>query len=239
LHNDTTVHAASHPHHPALAHHFDNLAQQQEAASLGMWVFLLTEILFFGGLFIVYSIYRMWYPDAFAAASHHLDIPLGTINTAVLIGSSLTMALAVWATQVGKSRRTQVGFMAATALLGLTFLGVKAYEYWTKYEDGLIPFFGMFDPARGGISMPVGVTQQQYQLFYWIYFAMTGLHALHMVIGIGILLPIMWWAWRGRYSPEYHAPVENFGLYWHFVDIIWIFLFPLLYLLGAHFGGAH
>ena len=234
-------HGAEHaPHaHTALAHHFDNLEQQREAGALGMWVFIAQEVMFFGGLFLAYLVYRMKYPEAFAAASNHLSWPLGTFNTGVLITSSLTMALAVWATQVGKSRKLQVSLMLATAILGATFLGVKAYEYVEKYHDGLIPIAGMFDPAKGGIQMPAGVTVQQYQLFYWIYFAMTGLHALHMIIGIGILIPIMWWAWRGRYSPEYHAPVENFGLYWHFVDIVWIFLFPLLYLLGAHFAGGH
>ena len=232
-HDEHTEHA-----HTALAHHFDNLEQQREAGALGMWVFIAQEVMFFGGLFLAYLVYRLQYPNAFAAASNHLDWRLGTFNTAVLIASSLTMALAVWATQVGKSRKTQVGFMVATAILGLTFLGVKAYEYAEKYKDGLIPVQGLFNPEAHGIHMPAGVTLQQYQLFYWIYFAMTGLHALHMIIGVAILLPIMWWAWRGRYSPEYHAPVENFGLYWHFVDIIWIFLFPLLYLLGAHFGGG-
>jgi cytochrome c oxidase subunit 3 len=145
------------------------------------------------------------------------------------------MALAVWATQVGRARRTQVVFMALTMLLGLTFLVVKAIEYTDKYRDRLIPVRGWF---HWETAVPSGVTVENIQLFYWIYFAMTGLHALHMIIGIAILLPIMYQAWRGAYSPEYHAPVEIFGLYWHFVDIVWIFLFPLLYLLGAHFG-AH
>ena len=234
-HAEHTEHA-----HTALAHHFDNLEQQREAGALGMWVFIAQEVMFFGGLFLAYLVYRLQYPNAFMAASNHLDWGLGTFNTAVLITSSLTMALAVWATQVGKSRKVQVGFMVATMLLGLVFLGVKAYEYAEKYKDGLIPIAGWFDPVgKGHIPMPEGVTVGQYQMFYWLYFAMTGLHALHMIIGVAILLPIMWWAWRGRYSPEYHAPVENFGLYWHFVDIIWIFLFPLLYLLGAHFGSGH
>ncbi|HEX8687282.1 MAG TPA: cytochrome c oxidase subunit 3, partial [Pyrinomonadaceae bacterium] len=173
----------------------------------------------------------------FMAASNHLDWKIGTFNTAVLIASSLTMALAVWATQTGRSRKTQVGFMAATVLLGLVFLGVKAFEYHDKYVDGLIPIAGWFNPV--GVHLPAGVTVGQYQMFFWLYFAMTGLHALHMIIGVGIIAPIMWMAWRGRFSPEYHGPVENFGLYWHFVDIIWIFLFPLLYLLGAHFGQGH
>jgi cytochrome c oxidase subunit III len=235
-HSEAVEH--SHHAHEALAHHFDNLEQQREAGALGMWVFIAQEVMFFGGLFLAYLIYRMKYPEAWMAASNHLDWRIGTFNTAVLIGSSLTMALAVWATQVGRSRKVQVGFMGATVLLGLVFLGVKAFEYYGKYEDGLIPVAGMFNP---NFEMPAGVTVQNVQMFYWLYFAMTGLHALHMIIGVGIIAPIMWWAWKGRYSPEYHAPVENFGLYWHFVDIVWIFLFPLLYLLGAHFhaGGGH
>ena len=225
--------------HSALAHHFDNLEQQREASTLGMWVFLVQEVMFFGGLFMAYVIYRTAFPTAFAAASNHLNWRLGALNTVVLICSSLTMALAVWAAQMGRTRRTQVFFMALTALLGLTFLVVKGFEYAEKYHDHLIPIrWSNYSFAWAG-HLPEGVTAQQVQMFYWIYFAMTGLHALHMIIGIAILLPIMWAAWRGRYSPEYYAPVELFGLYWHFVDIIWIFLFPLLYLLGAHYGGGH
>jgi len=206
-----------------------------------MWVFIAQEVMFFGGLFLAYLIYRMKYPEAFMAASNHLDWKLGTVNTAVLITSSLTMAMAVWATQVGRAPKTQVLFMAATVLLGLVFLGVKAYEYNDKYVHGLIPVAGLFNPSADLLKewTDAGVTVQNVQIFYWLYFAMTGLHALHMIIGVGIIIPIMWWAWRGHYSPEYHAPVENFGLYWHFVDIVWIFLFPLLYLLGAHFGKGH
>jgi len=241
----TNAEAVEHGHghapeaaHEALAHHFDNLEQQREAGVLGMWVFIAQEVMFFGGLFLAYLIYRMNYPRAFMAASNHLNWTIGTFNTAVLITSSLTMALAVWATQTGRKPKVQVAFMAATVLLGLTFLGVKAYEYNEKYRDGLIPIAGWFQPHAELVHnwTAAGVTVQNVQMFYWLYFAMTGLHALHMIIGIIIIAPIMWWAWRGRYSPEYHSPVENFGLYWHFVDIIWIFLFPLLYLLGAHFG---
>ncbi|HYP52833.1 MAG TPA: cytochrome c oxidase subunit 3, partial [Pyrinomonadaceae bacterium] len=161
---------------------------------------------------------------------------LGTVNTAVLITSSLTMALAVWATQVGRARRTQVFWLGVTMLLGLVFLVVKAFEYADKYRDHLIPIRWASYEFNWEGPLASGVTEQNIQMFYWIYFAMTGLHALHMIIGIAILIPIMWAAWRGRYSPEYHAPVELFGLYWHFVDIVWIFLFPLLYLLGAHYG---
>ena len=237
-----TVEAGHAPHsaHEALAHHFDNLEQQRDATTLGMWAFLVQEIMFFGGLFLAYIIYRTQNSQSFMAASNHLDWKLGAFNTVVLICSSLTMALAVWATQVGKTRRTQLLFMALTMLLGATFLGVKAYEYHDKYVHHLIPirwdtYTFHWEGALGG-----GATEQGIHMFYFLYFAMTGLHALHMIIGIAILLPIMYKAWRGAYSPEYHAPVELFGLYWHFVDIVWIFLFPLLYLLGVHYhGGGH
>ena len=234
-HGDEEAHDEGHAHE-ALAHHFDNLEQQREATALGMWVFIAQEIMFFGGLFLAYIIYRSKYSEAFAAASNHLNWKIGAFNTAVLISSSLTMALAVWATQIGRTRRTQVLFLGLTGVLGLVFLVVKAFEYYDKYVHHLIPVRGFFK-WEGHLAS--GVTPENIQMFYWLYFAMTGLHALHMIIGIGILLPIMWAAWRGRYSPEYHAPVELFGLYWHFVDIVWIFLFPLLYLLGAHYGGTH
>ncbi len=238
-HTIAAEHGGQHPAaHEALAHHFDNLEQQREAGNLGMWVFLIQEVMFFGGLFLVYVIYRSAYPEAFAAASNHLDWRLGGFNTVVLICSSLTMALAVWATQVGKSRGTQLLFMTLTMILGMVFLGVKAVEYYDKYVHHLIPLNWASYSFNWEQSLAPGVTEQNIQMFYWIYFAMTGLHALHMIIGIGILLPIMYQAWRGAYSPEYHAPVEIFGLYWHFVDIVWIFLFPLLYLLGAHYGGG-
>ena len=218
--------------HTALAHHFDNLEQQREAGSIGMWVFLVQEIMFFGALFLAYSIYRAKFPEAFAAASNHLNITLGGINTVVLIVSSLTMALAVYYAQTGK-RRAQVGFLVLTLLLGMTFLVIKAFEYADKFRDNLFPGASFRWAGHGDPN--------QVQIFYWIYFAMTGLHALHMIIGIAILMFLIFFAWKGRYTPEYHAPVELTGLYWHFVDIIWIFLFPLLYLLGRHLeaGGGH
>ena len=220
---ETHVHV--HAHHPRLQHHFDSLEQQAEASTLGMWVFLVTEIMFFGGLFMAYIVYRTWYPLAFAEGSHHLSIALGGFNTAVLIFSSLTMALAVHAAQTG-SRRGQIVFLILTILLGATFLGVKAVEYADKFKDHLIPGHGF---VWHGEANPRNV-----EIFYSLYFTMTGLHALHMVIGIGIMLVILWMAWRGTFSPVYYSPVEVSGLYWHFVDIVWIFLFPLLYLLGRH-----
>jgi cytochrome c oxidase subunit 3 len=213
--------------HPALAHHFDNLEQQTEAASLGMWVFLLTEVLFFGGLFLVYTVYRHLYHDAFVAASQELDVLLGAINTGVLIASSLTMALAVHAAQTG-SRRLLTMFLIATILLGGVFLGIKATEYAHKFAEHHVPGAGFqFEPKYFLHA----------QIFFSLYFIMTGLHALHMVIGIGILLVMVWMARRRLFSPEYYAPIEVAGLYWHFVDIVWIFLFPMLYLIGRHGAG--
>jgi cytochrome c oxidase subunit 3 len=210
-------------HHP-VAHHFEDAAQQREAASLGMWVFLVTEVLFFGGLFTAYAVYRAIYPEAFGAASHHLDVRLGTFNTGVLIGSSLTMALAVWASQTGR-RRTAVGCLLATMALGAVFLGVKTVEYGHKFQEGHVP--GHHFHWEGPLAGPA-------ELFYSLYFAMTGLHAAHMVIGLGILGWLVWQTAKGRFGPAYNTPVEVSGLYWHFVDIVWIFLFPLLYLIGRH-----
>jgi cytochrome c oxidase subunit III len=234
--------AATHEHaaHPALRHHFENMEQQREAGTLGMWVFLVTEIMFFGGMFLAYTLYRYQYPVAFAAASNHLDIRLGAINTGVLIVSSFTMAMAVYSTQVGK-RRNSIICLSLTMILGATFLGIKAVEYYDKYRDHLIPGTLIpgrpFSPDVHALHLPPGVPAGNVELFYWIYFAMTGMHALHMIIGLGIMTVILIMAWRRKFSPEYHAPVEISGLYWHFVDIIWIFLFPLLYLLGRHLEG--
>lgn len=232
--------------HPALQHHFENMEQQREAGTLGMWVFLVTEIMFFGGMFLAYTLYRTMYPAAFASASNHLDLTLGAVNTVVLILSSLTMALAVYSAQTGK-RRNLIICLALTIVFGLTFLGIKAVEYHGKYVDNLIP--GQLIPGhhfnpqvqehgtpydKHKLHLLPGATVKNVEMFYWIYFAMTGMHAVHMIIGVGIMLVLLYAAWKGRYGPEYHNPVEISGLYWHFVDIIWIFLFPLLYLLGRH-----
>ena len=210
--------------HPALAHHFDSLEQQRESSTLGMWLFLVNEVMFFGGLFAAYIVYRSARPEAFIAGSHELDITLGLVNTAILIGSSLTMALGVRAAQLG-NRKQLLGFLAATGVLGLAFLGIKAVEYTAKWNHHLVPGPHFHFPG------PLG---DQVQMFFSLYFAMTAMHALHMVVGIGLLAWIFVDSWRGRFGPEYYNPVENFGLYWHFVDIVWIFLFPLLYLIGRH-----
>ena len=221
-------HGAHVHHHPDLQHHFDTLGQQHEAATLGMWLFLITEVMFFGGLFLAYMLYRVWYPEAWSEGSNELDIVLGGINTAVLIGSSLTMALAVRGAQTGLRRATVV-WLLLTMLLGLTFLVIKYFEYAEKFEHHHVP---------GANFVFEGPHAAQVQIYFSLYFLMTGLHATHMVIGFGLLSVIAWMAHKGRFSPEWYTPVEMSGLYWHFVDIVWIFLFPLLYLVDrvSHVG---
>ena len=213
-----------HPHHPFLQHHFEDLGQQHEASTLGMWMFLATEILFFGGMFCAYAIYRVSYEPAWVEGAHHQNLMMGTVNTIVLIGSSLTMALAVWASQLSR-RLLTVWLLIATLVLGTVFLSIKAVEYHAHFEEGLFP--GTHFTYQSPLAPKV-------ELFMLFYFGMTGLHALHMVIGAGLLLYFIWRAWPGDFGPEYYGPVEVMGLYWHFVDIIWIFLFPLLYLIGRH-----
>ncbi len=216
--------AAQAGHHPYLAHHFDDMEQQKEASTLGMWAFLVTEIMFFGGLFLGYAIYRSYYPQAFHDGSAELSIGLGFLNTLVLIGSSLTMAMAVHSAQLGKQKAI-VLFLLLTMILGAAFLGVKVIEYSDKWEHRLVP--GAYFVAPEGAPNEIA-------LFFAFYFVMTGMHALHMIIGILLMTVILAMALRGRFSGQYYSPVELFGLYWHFVDIVWIFLFPLLYLIGRH-----
>lgn len=210
------------PHEPALAEQFDDLHQQRFADTLGMWIFLATEVLLFGGIFAGYTVYRMAYPEAFTLASHHLSIPLGTINTAVLLGSSLMVALAVHAAQTGRSK--VVGNMLAGALvLGTVFLGIKAVEYTTEWRHHLVPWMEGFNPG--------GAHPEWQRLYYVFYFIMTGTHAVHMIIGMAVLGVIAVKGWRGAYTAERYVTVEVAGLYWHFVDIVWVFLFPALYLI--------
>ena len=205
-------------------HHFDVVEQQHQASWLVMWVFLATEVMFFGGMFAGYFVYRHWYMQAFASASNHLDLWLGAINTAVLICSSFTMALAVYSAETSR-RKPLITFLVLTIILGLAFLGIKFYEYHTKFAEHLVP--GSSFRFDASLARPA-------EIFFSFYFAMTGMHAVHMIIGIGLLTALIVQARRGRFSAFYHTPVELTGLYWHFVDIVWIFLFPLLYLLGRH-----
>lgn len=303
-------------HPPGLQHQFEDMKQQEESVSIAMWAFLVQEIMFFGGLFTAYLVFRSRYPMAFAAGSNHLDAFWGGLNTLVLIVSSLTMALTVYYAQKG-NRNMQVILILATMFFGAVFLGVKAIEYTDKYNHGLVPVTGLNkkiregahteakvasaerpatqteldsqeknslnspraesnhanprgefqwnDPsgekiileardkgyltkyekiayfAEDGVTLDREGIRDRVRMFYWIYFVMTGLHALHMIVGLGLMAWLLWMAWRGTYSAQYYSPVEISGLYWHFVDIVWIFLFPLLYLLGRHFlhGGGH
>ena len=294
-------HADTHDqyHQPGLQHQFEDMKQQEESVSIGMWLFLVQEIMFFGGMFTVYLVFRSKYPIAFAAGSNHLDAFWGGLNTLVLIVSSLTMALTVYYAQRG-NRNMQVIMILLTMLFGATFLGVKAIEYTDKYNHGTIPVDGLNrktkkggKPGHASVVLPfetkasaaeakpgeaehpyvneLGVFQitdhdlelveqekdeltqselngyysngvldpakfrDRVRIFFWIYFVMTGLHALHMIIGLGLMTWLGWKAWRHTFSADYYMPVEMSGLYWHFVDIVWIFLFPLLYLLGRHF----
>lgn len=205
----------------ARAHQFEDALQQQEAATLGMWIFLATEVLFFGALLLAYGIYRRAYFPSFAEASGHLDMGLGAVNTAVLLCSSLTMAFAVSEGQRGNNRKV-LFYLGLTATLGLAFLGIKFYEYAHKASEGLIP-------GRG--FMWAGDDPGSASLFFVFYFVLTGMHALHMLIGIGFLGLLMVRVRLNSFSTNYNTPIDLAGLYWHFVDIVWVFLFPLLYLV--------
>jgi cytochrome c oxidase subunit 3 len=298
-HADT--HEEFHYHAPGLQHQFEDMKQQEESVSIGMWMFLVQEIMFFGGLFTAYLVFRWRFPMAFAAGSNHLDAFWGGLNTLVLIVSSLTMALTVYYAQKG-NRNMQVIMIVLTMFFGATFLGVKVIEYKDKYDHGLVPVQGwnkrikegehtvsekfvlpfetraeaasgastavhpnprgefqidvendmklpqmamdgnfLTEYERAGYIDPVtgqldpNRFRDKVRIFFYIYFVMTGLHALHMIVGLGIMAWLLFMAWRNTFSPEYFMPVEMSGLYWHFVDIVWIFLFPLLYLLGRHF----
>ncbi len=308
-HADTLDHEHYHP--PGLQHQFEDMKQQEESVSIGMWMFLVQEIMFFGGLFTVYLVFRSKFPMAFAAGSNHLDAFLGGLNTLVLIVSSLTMALTVYYAQKG-NRNMQVILIVLTMFFGTVFLVVKGIEYTDKYNHGLVPVSGLnrrvkepaepetasvlslesvahaaeeHAPAAGGehgaehvyinphgefqwsdTSLVAHALQEEadnpnktyltrsekigyfsngqidankfrdkVRIFFWIYFVMTGLHGLHMIVGLGLMTWLGWKAFRGTFGPDYYMPVEMSGLYWHFVDIVWIFLFPLLYLLGRHF----
>ena len=236
-----------------LSGQFQTLEQQKETATLGMWVFLVTEVLFFGGMFLTYTINRHYFFTAFGIGSNSLDIRLGTINTAVLITSSLTMAMAVWSAQVGKKRWVST-FLIATLGLGGIFLGVKVVEYKQKFDHRLVPghAFDMkyrsLHPTPGDDPNEIALEKKEVeeafasdpdtnahaQLYFSLYFGMTGLHALHMIVGAGLLMWLLKASFAGRFSPQYNTPVEVVGLYWHFVDIVWIYLFPLLYLIDRH-----
>jgi cytochrome c oxidase subunit 3 len=208
-------------HHPALAHHFTTLEQQHDANILGMWIFLATEVMLFGGLFLAYTVYHTVYPAAFAEAAKHQNLLAGAVNTAVLITSSLMVALAIHYAQLG-NRRLAVGFLLFAAGLGTLFLCIKGLEYYQHFLEDLVP----------GVNFPISSLGGNTDgLFFALYFIMTGLHAIHLTIGIGLVLFMALRVWRGHFLRERFTGLEMVGLYWHFIDIIWIFLFPLFYLI--------
>ena len=211
------------PQEPGLRHHFDDSAQQLESSTLGMWVFLVTEVMFFGGMFGAYTVYRNMYPEAFASTSHFMNVTIGAINTGVLIFSSFTMVLAVRSAQLGQ-KKALIAFLVLTLILGCVFLSLKYVEYHEKWVDNHIPGPG-FQYADSRYA-------HQAQILFYLYFAMTGMHAIHMIVGVGLLITLIVMAARNRFTSKWYTPVEMIGLYWHFVDIVWIFLFPLLYLIG-------
>jgi len=234
----------THEHPPYQRHHFETYAQQNDATNFAMWLFLLTEVMFFGGLFTAYLIYRNWFYQAFVAGSHQLSIPLGGLNTLLLIISSFTMAMGVWSAEMRK-KGALVLCLCLTMTLGLGFLGIKTIEYGEKIEKHHVPGFhyslqSFLDPssdeaakAAGDKPLPLDMARHT-EVYFSLYFAMTGMHALHMIIGVAILAFMIVRAQAGAYTTGHVTFVENFGLYWHFVDIVWIFLFPLLYLISRH-----
>jgi cytochrome c oxidase subunit III len=209
---------------PALGHHFNTLEQEHQAAEFGMWIFLMTELMLFGGLFLGYIFYRTIYSDGFAEGSRHLELSFGGPNTIILILSSLTMVLAVRCAQLGAQRRLTL-YLLATAALGIIFMVVKGVEYYQHFVEGTVPVLNW---------TYAGPYPNQVQLFFFAYFALTGLHSLHLAIGIVIVLIAALMARRGAYLLDHHIPLEMIGLYWHFVDMVWMFLLPLLYLFGFH-----
>jgi cytochrome c oxidase subunit III len=222
-HGPGTQSAALHPQ-------FEELEQQHEAGNFGMWVFLATEMLFFGGLFAAYILYRSMYYAGFAAGSHGLEAEFGALMTFILLGSSFTMAMAVHAAREGK-RTLLVAMLVLTILLGAVFLGIKFTEYTHKWHEQLVPGLN-FHPAAEALR---GAPASAVELFLCFYFFMTGLHAVHMIVGIGLLSVMTILAWRGAITRDNYSRIEVSGLYWHFVDIIWIYLFPLLYLVGGRY----
>lgn len=208
----------------ALREQFGTVEQQRETATAGMWIFLATEVLFFGALFVAYSIYRMYYTRPFTVGSSDMNLVLGAINTAVLITSSLTMAMSIHSIAIGKQLRT-LGYLLATMLIGAVFIAIKFTEYYQHYMDQKAPGINFVSPD------PMA---RQVELFFVFYFVMTGLHAVHMIIGIGLLSVLAARTTLGRFNPEYYTPIEAVGLYWHFVDIVWVFLYAIFYLPGVH-----
>lgn len=246
-------HGHGHGHNPYLAHHFEDIGQQEEAHTLGLWIFLATEIMFFGGLFLAFIAYHVMFPEAFGAASNELSPTWGVINTAVLLISSFTMAMAVWSAQTSR-RKPLIGFLIVTLLCGFAFMGIKSIEYTEKFTHHLVPGPNFqFDINKPHHGAALSLSEQQKhdahvsellkkdphlnrhaQMFFVMYFCLTGLHGFHVVCGLGVIGWILVGAIRGQYHAMWNTPVHLTGLYWHLVDLVWIYLFPVIYLIHRH-----
>jgi cytochrome c oxidase subunit III len=234
----TSIHepknAAGSEDEPILSVQFDSVEQQSEASVLGMWVFLATEVMFFGGLLTAFAVYRTTSPDAFALAGRHLNVWLGCLNTVVLLSSSLTMALAVRAAQLRQHRPLLI-WLVSTAVLGAAFLGIKAVEYTSDYHENLIPGWNFQVPEADRTKVAEEhIDAHRMEMFFVLYFFMTGLHAVHLIIGIALVGVMAYLSWIRWFSGGGSVQIEVTGLYWHFVDVIWVFLYPLLYLIDVH-----
>lgn len=212
-------------HHPRQQHFFVSMDQQFDAAKLGMWLFLITEILLFSGMFVAYTVFRVWHPEVYVVASQALNPFMGGLNTIVLLASSLTVALSIHYIQKGDQRKLIIN-LVLTFLLACVFLVVKYFEYTAKFDHGIFPG-AAFAPHEGYEYLNIPYARQ----FFSIYFVMTGIHGIHVLVGMGLFAWLTWKAVQGAYTAEWYTPVELCGLYWHIVDIIWIFLFPLMYLI--------
>jgi cytochrome c oxidase subunit 3 len=222
---------------PYVAHHFESAEQQKESSTLGMWLFLAQEFMFFGGLFLAYAVYRYSYPDAWAAGSHALPVLPGAINTIILLLSSFSMAMGVYYAQTSQQRKL-FWALVSTMVLGIAFVVIKWFwEYSPKIAYGAFPGASFGPDAHHYPELAAFADQGPLQLFFIFYFIMTGMHALHMIIGFGIILWLMVGTLQGKYHSERYMHIENFGLYWHFVDIVWVFLFPMFYLVHSVSGG--
>jgi cytochrome c oxidase subunit III len=230
----TTERGAGPEDEPILSHQFDDVEQQSEASALGMWLFLATEVMFFGGLLTAFAVYRTTSSEAVALASRHLNVGLGCLNTVVLLSSSLTMAMAVRAAQL-RQHRGLLFWLAATMVLGAAFLGIKAVEYTHDYHERLIPGWNFQVPEhdRGQVEQK-HIDPRGMEMFFVLYFFMTGLHAVHLIIGIGLVGVMAYLSWRRWFSGGGAVQIEVTGLYWHFVDVVWVFLYPLLYLIDVY-----
>jgi cytochrome c oxidase subunit 3 len=208
----------------SLREQFATPEQQRESATLGMWIFIITELMLFGAMFAAFSIYRYWYPAAFTRGSGEMELWMGAVNTAILICSSFTMSLAEYAGASGKANRC-AWLLLLTAALGAAFLAIKFTEYYMHYQDHKLPGFGFVES---------GPQSHEMQLFFFFYFMMTGLHSLHLLIGIGLVMVMLYPVLLDNISERYHTPIDNVSLYWHFVDVIWVFLYAIFYIPGAH-----